>query len=150
MIFFEHILFWIKNMFPPQKKFKRKLLKNLPISRKSFFFEMLFFCLENSKKMKDTRKTELKKKKKQKNTNAKKVKGQMKNRKEFLLSKKKMEQKSRGDERSFVFFKDTIFRMSYFFKKTFFERKKTQAGDGKTFFLKSWRDGYFSNHEMIT
>ena len=55
----------------------------------------------------------------------------MENRKEFLLSKKKMEQKSRGDKRSFVF-KKTILSNEILFKKTF-EQQKTQEADDRHF-----------------
>ena len=67
--------------------------------------------------MKDTRKKPNRKRKTRKTQQTKKIKGQLENRKEFLLSKK-MEQKSRGDKRSFVF-KKTISSNEILFKKTF-------------------------------
>ena len=108
-------------MFPPPKKVQKTTFQkptNLP---KEFFFEKLF-CLGNSEKDERHHKNRIEKEEKRDNTtNAKKIKGQLKNRKEFLL-KIKMEQKSRGDKRSFVSLQENIFFEWDFFKKTFFER----------------------------
>ena len=91
-------------------------------SRKSFCWEdFLFGQIKKKKKkekMKDTRKKQTEKEKREKHNKPKKIKGQLENRRVFAL-KKKMEQKSRGDKRSFVFFKETILSNEIFFKKTF-------------------------------
>ena len=69
--------------------------------------------------MKDTRKKTNRKRKTRKTQQTKKIKGQLENRRVFALKKKKMEQQSKGDKRSFVFFKETILSNEIFFKKTF-------------------------------
>ena len=103
-------------MFPPPKKVQKKniFLKTF-IFLESFFLDD--FCLDKFKKIEDTRKNQTEKEKREKHNKRKKLKGQLENRKEFLLSKK-MEQKSRGNKRGFVFFKK-IFSNDIFFKKTF-------------------------------
>ena len=79
MIIFEHILFGIKVCSLLQKKVQKKMLeKNLYVSRN---FLTPFFCLEKQ----TPEKNDQKKKKKEITRQTKKIKGQLKNRKEFLL-----------------------------------------------------------------
>ena len=61
-----------------------------------------------------------------------------------------MEQKSRGDKRCFVFLQENNFFEWDFFKKTFFERWKTQEGDDKNIFLQMLERRIFSKHEKIS
>ena len=77
--------------------------------------------MENSEKDERQQKNRIEKEKRDNTTNAKKKKGQLKNRKEFL-QRIKMEQKSRGDKRSLDFLQENNFFERDFFKKTFFER----------------------------
>ena len=55
--------------FPPQKKFKRRILKNI-FSRKRFFFRR-FFGFKNSKKMKTPGKQNRKRRKMENSSSAK-------------------------------------------------------------------------------
>ena len=61
-----------------------------------------------------------------------------------------MEQKSRGDKRSFVFFKKTIFSNEIFSRQLFLNDERHKKEMIKTFFCKCWRDGFFSKHEKIS
>ena len=110
MIIFEHILFGIK-ICSLQKKVQKKMLEKPICFSKDFLTPFLFGKA-------DTRKKRSEKEEKRDNTTIEKIKRTLKKRKEFLL-KIKMEQKSRGDKRSFVFLHENIFSNEIFFIKTF-------------------------------
>ena len=61
-----------------------------------------------------------------------------------------MEQKSRGDKRSFVFLQENIFSNEIYSRKLFLNDKRHKEEMIKAFFCKSWRDGFFSKHEKIS
>ena len=60
-----------------------------------------------------------------------------------------MEQKSRGDKRSFVFLQENIFSNEIFSRKLSNDKRHKKEMI-KSFFCKSWRDGFFSKHEKIS
>ena len=99
-----------------QKKQMKQVLENLYFS-KDFVFKVVF-CLENLRKDERHLKKN-RKKKKRKTQQTQKIEGQMKNSEAFFLQK--MEQQSRGDNRSFLI-KKTIFLNEICSRKQFFER----------------------------
>ena len=122
MLICEHI-FCIKICSLLQKKVGKKMLckKTIYFSKEIFFKEDFLFG-QIHKKLKTPEKTE--QKKKEKNTsNAKKIKGQLKNRKEFLLPKKRWSKTQEEINEVLLSSRKQFFRMR-FFQVIFFRKIK--------------------------
>ena len=115
-------------MLPPPKKVQKKMLE------KSFIFL-------------EIEKTEQKKREKRKHNKRKKIKGQLNNRKEFLL--KKRWSKNQEEIKEVLFSSRKQFFEWDFFQEDIPTIKDTRGRWKQKKFWKSWRDGFFLDTKWL-
>ena len=127
-------------MFPP-KKVQKITFQNLQIYRKSFFFLRSFFVWNTQKDERHQKKQNRKRRNTEKHK-YKKFEGQLNNRRR-VFSWERMEQNQEDIKEVFFFFNESILS-----NETLSNDERHRQEMKKIW--KSWRNGYFSKHEMFT